>query len=239
MAKRFTDTEKWKKMFLRKLKTSYKVFWLYLLDECSHAGIWDVDFETAEIKTGEKLSEKIALELFQEKILPFDNFKKWFIPDFIEFQYGDLKIDNRVHASVIQNLSKYNLIDSQNKPLISPLQRAMDKDKVKDMDKLKAKDKEKDPENKIELTHPLAIFAMSLKNVSKLSEQLSDTQCEKLTSKFSKEILEDVLAAMENYKDLLKKYTSVYLTINNWAKRRNKQTTATSAGINYGVSSNE
>ena len=47
MSKRFTDTDKWKKQWFRKLKNDNKVFWMYLLDQCNHAGIWEVDFELA------------------------------------------------------------------------------------------------------------------------------------------------------------------------------------------------
>jgi hypothetical protein len=49
---------------------------------------------------------------------------------------------NRAHNSVIQILNK-NKIDWQNKPLISPLQGAMDMDMVKDMDKDKDMVKDK------------------------------------------------------------------------------------------------
>ena len=39
MAKRFTDTDKWKKGFIRNLPTKYKLLWLYILDDCNHAGV--------------------------------------------------------------------------------------------------------------------------------------------------------------------------------------------------------
>lgn len=154
MAKRFTDTEKWKKPFIRSMKAPYKLLWLYILDECDHAGIWQVDFEVAQIKIGEKLNSETAKEFFAGKIYEFDGGEKWYIPDFIEFQYGELSEQNRAHNSVIRILEKYNL--NEIKPLISPLQGAMDKDKDKDKDKekdkYKDKDKEKQPE--IELIYP-------------------------------------------------------------------------------------
>lgn len=146
MAKRFTDSEKWKKPFIRCMKTPYKLLWLYILDECDHAGIWQVDFEVAQIKTGEKLNQSEALKNFGEKVVELSGGEKFFIPDYIEFQYGTLNEKNRVHESVIKILRKYDLIDNQNKPLISPLQRAKDKDK----DKAKEMDKEKDKDKAIE-----------------------------------------------------------------------------------------
>lgn len=138
MAKRLTDTDKWKKPFIRTMKAPYKLLWLYILDECDHAGIWQVDFEVAQLKIGEKLREQEALLSFGNKILVFDQGQKWFIFDFIEFQYGELNPSNRAHFSVLTKLSKYN-IDPKNKPLASPLQGAMDMDKEKDMDKVKDK----------------------------------------------------------------------------------------------------
>lgn len=138
MAKRFTDTEKWKKPFIKELPTEYKLFWIYLLDDCDMAGIWHLDFEVAELRLGTKLSEKKALGFFSERIVVFDNGSKWFIPDFIKFQYIELSENNRAHKSVIATLKKYQLLE--NKPLESPFEGAKDKDK----DKYKEKDKDKE-----------------------------------------------------------------------------------------------
>lgn len=140
MAKRFTDTDKYKKPFLRGLQGAYKVLWDYLYHDCDHAGIWIKDFEIAQIYIGTDLpvNEQDALRYFnngQTRVVPIDNGKKWFVPDFIEFQYGDLNEDNRAHYSVIKILRKYNLLGKMNKPLTRPLQGCKDKDKDKDLDK--------------------------------------------------------------------------------------------------------
>jgi hypothetical protein len=132
MAKRFTDTEKWKKPLIRNMKAAYKLLWLYILDECDHAGIWHVDIEVAQIKIGEKLDKDEAIKAFGKKIHVFDDGEKWFIPAFIDFQYGELNEKNRAHQSVLKKLSKYGLVI---KPLTSPLQGAKDMDMDKDMDK--------------------------------------------------------------------------------------------------------
>jgi hypothetical protein len=136
MAKRFTDTEKWKKPFIRGLQGAYKLLWLYICDDCDHAGIWQVDMEVAAIRIGEKIDIKEAIKSFDEKIVIIDKGNKWFIPSFLEFQYpSGLNSDNRAHNSVIILLEKYNLRISKNKPLISPSEGSMDMDMVKDMDK--------------------------------------------------------------------------------------------------------
>jgi hypothetical protein len=133
MAKRFSDTDKWKKPFIRSLQAPYKLLWLYILDDCDHAGVWQVDMEIANIKIGENLNTETALKQFGDKITVFDSGEKWFIKDFIDFQYGELNPKNRVHESVLSILKKYNLI-LENKHLTSPLQGAKDKDKDKDKD---------------------------------------------------------------------------------------------------------
>jgi len=140
MAKRFTDTEKWKKPFIRSLKAPYKLLWLYICDDCDHSGIWQVDIEVAQIRIGEKLDEKKALEYFIDKIIPLENNTKWFIPSFIEFQYpSGLNENNKAHTGIIKNLERYKEQIDNYKPLISPLQG--DKDMV--MDKVMVKDKVK------------------------------------------------------------------------------------------------
>jgi len=147
MAKRFTDTEKWKKPFIRGLQGAYKLLWLYICDDCDHAGIWQVDLEVAQIRIGEGINKEEAIKSFGDKIVIFDNGNKWFIPSFIEFQYpSGLNPDNRAHNSTIILLEKYNLIDKKNKPLRSPLKGAMDMVKVKDMDMDKDMDKVKGAE---------------------------------------------------------------------------------------------
>ena len=144
MAKRFTDTEKWKKPFIRNLSAPYKLLWLYICDDCDHAGIWQVDIDVARIRIGEQITEREALKFFGEKVITIDQGNKWYIPSFIDFQYpSGLNPDNKAHGGIIKVLQKYNLIDEEFKPLVSPLYGAMDKDKdmVMDMDKVMVKKK--------------------------------------------------------------------------------------------------
>ena len=69
MAKRFTDTEKWKKPFIRGLEGAYKLLWLYICDDCDHAGIWQVDLEVASIRIGEPLCLPKAIESLAEALV--------------------------------------------------------------------------------------------------------------------------------------------------------------------------
>ena len=138
MAKRLTDTDKYKKHFFRGLQGAYKLLWDYLYHSCDHAGIWHVDFEVAQIYLGKDMlvNEKDSLEYFGKKIIVFDDGQKWFIPSFIEFQYKNLNPANKVHNSVIDILNREGLLSSLNG--------AKDKDKDKLKDKVKAKDKKKE-----------------------------------------------------------------------------------------------
>ena len=137
MAKRFTDNSKWKKLWIRRLEPKYKLFWFYLLDNCDHAGIYDADIESASFHNGIDYTAEEILKTFNRKIKVIKK-DKWFIPKFVEYQYGELNENNRAHLSVIKILSKYGLLDANNS-LISPLQGSKVKDKPKVKVKVKAK----------------------------------------------------------------------------------------------------
>lgn len=139
MAKRFTDTNKYKKPFIRGLQGAYKLFWDYLYHDCDHAGIWIVDMEIAQLYVGKDMpiNKTDALRFFNEgekRIVEIDHGSKWFLPSFIEFQYGELSENNRAHNSVISILKKYGLYKN-NKVLVSPLQGGKDKEQDKEKDK--------------------------------------------------------------------------------------------------------
>lgn len=130
MPKRLSDTEKWKKPFIKRLPQEYKLLWFYLLDDCDVAGIWQVDFEIADLRVGISVNEQTALSLFKDKIVVFDGGNKWFIPDFIPFQYGALTEKNKMYNVVTSQLKKYNLMGH-----LSPINGGMVKDTVKVKDK--------------------------------------------------------------------------------------------------------
>ena len=110
MAKRFTDTNKFRSPFYRSLPSAYKLFWDLINLDCDHSGIWIVDLEIAQIYIGKdaKIDKEKALVLFNTgdvRIIQLDNGKSWFIVPFLNEQYGKLNPANRVHSSVISNLA--------------------------------------------------------------------------------------------------------------------------------------
>ena len=138
-----TDTDKWKKGFIKGLESRYKLLWVYICDDCDHAGVWEVELDIAALRLGvDRFDEAETLKAFEGKIQVLDRGTKWFIPSFIEFQYGELKEGHRVHNSVIRRLKSLTLY----KGYINPFQRDKDKDKEKDKEKEKDKDKDKDKE---------------------------------------------------------------------------------------------
>ena len=127
MAKRFTDSEKWKRPWFRKLSVEAKLTWFYLLDQCDHCGVWYADFELLSLQVGVEVTEEKIKGWFGSKLTQVDN-DKYHIPSFIEFQYGVLNENNRAHKKVLEFLKKK---EGASKPLNSPLEGAKDKDKDK------------------------------------------------------------------------------------------------------------
>ena len=116
MAKRFTDSEKFKDIWYRKLSPKHKCLWEFLLSECNYAGIIELDLELATFLIGEEITEK-DLEPFKQKLNHIEK-DLYFIPNFITFQYGKLSKLCKPHIPVIKMLDKYGipyeLIDEDN-----------------------------------------------------------------------------------------------------------------------------
>ena len=132
MAKRFTDTDKWKKPFIKSLPLQYKIFWFYILDDCDFAGVWQVDKEVSQIRIGVDIDLDRAKELYGDRIVEFDGGSKWFIPDFIIFQYGSLTEKNKLYKPIYNQLSKYDLMGH-----LSPINGVKVQVQVKDKVKVK------------------------------------------------------------------------------------------------------
>ena len=143
MAKRFTDSEKWKDTWFMDLPSKYKLFWLYVLDECNHSGIWKVNFKVASFYIGEHMEISEVKRVLKDRVT-FLSDDYWYIDKFIKYQYNvdiqELNVNNKVHFSVVKQLNNYK----EFKPLVSPLLGAKDKDKDKDKDNSKKK-KSKNP----------------------------------------------------------------------------------------------
>tara|TARA_R100001163_G_scaffold59465_1_gene48239 strand:- start:4596 stop:5351 length:756 start_codon:yes stop_codon:yes gene_type:complete len=134
MAKRFIDTKIWDKAWFRKLTPKNKLIWIYLLTRCDHAGIWDADWEAAEFFIGEWVGYDELPKEITEKMEYIKGEDQYYIPSFVEFQYGELRENSKPHLSVIKRLDEKGLLKCSQR-VSSTLK---DKDKVKD----KVKNKE-------------------------------------------------------------------------------------------------
>lgn len=111
MSKRFTDSEKFRDSWYRKLSPTLKCFWEYLLSECNNAGIIDIDFESASFHIGAEVTEADISKYDGRVIKLYDG--KYFIPKFIQFQQGTLNTQNSAHKPIIECLKKYGYTQDQ------------------------------------------------------------------------------------------------------------------------------
>lgn len=145
MAKRFTASEKWEDSWFRGLPPAQKLLWLYILDKCDAAGVFEFDQELAEFCIG----DSVDISSLGDRVSRL-NGSKWWIPKFIPFQYGveitGLDPKSPVHKGVLRIVEKYALTNS----LLIGYSKTINSTKDKDKDKSKDKDKEqeKDQEKK-------------------------------------------------------------------------------------------
>lgn len=86
MAKRFTDSTKWNDNWFSNLTDKEKLTWIYILDTCDHAGIWEKNLRVLNFHIGSTYVEGELNKIFLGKFVEIRD--KWFIPNFIKFQYG-------------------------------------------------------------------------------------------------------------------------------------------------------
>ena len=87
MAKRFTDSTKWNDNWFSNLNNQQKLTWIYILDTCDHSGIWEKNLKVLNFHIGSNYVGNDLNEIFSGKFIEIND--KWFIPNFIKFQYGD------------------------------------------------------------------------------------------------------------------------------------------------------
>ena len=90
MAKRFTDTNKWRNEWFRTLPLKAKLSWIYICDECESHGLMKMDYGLATFQLGFTITKEIITDWFKDKIYHLDD-EKFIIVQFFEFQYGTSK----------------------------------------------------------------------------------------------------------------------------------------------------
>lgn len=106
MGKRFTDTDKWTKQWFGDLSIRDKVLWLYC---CDAAGIADFSTKFFSVSVGFPVKQETLDKAFGSHIVWLES-SKFFIPSFIEFQYGQLTEACKPHKPIIKELEKLGLL---------------------------------------------------------------------------------------------------------------------------------
>ena len=175
--KRFTDTTIWEKAWYMELTPTEKCAWSYLTDACDNVGVWKPNFRLANFVIGEAVNwdELVANVNGNIKVLEGG---KWWLVDFVTFQYGVLKETCKPHLSYIALLKKHSLWKGYRKG-INTLQ-----DKEKDKDKDLDKDKEK--EREAEITEIIEFFnAKTDSNVRPTTEAIRAKIRSRLRDKYT------------------------------------------------------
>jgi hypothetical protein len=145
--KRFTDAEKWKDPFFENLNNNFKLIWLYLLDDCDNAGIWNKSIKRLNFHCNTSVTEEELYTIFKKRLQPITE-HKWFIPKFMEFQYGVdwINSNNKAVISAYKKLEQLNIIvdNTLSIPYQYPIDTLKDKDKELEEDTVKDKFKVKD-----------------------------------------------------------------------------------------------
>jgi hypothetical protein len=112
MAQRFTDSNKWLDNWFSNLPNDYKLVWLYLLDTCDNAGIFQINIRLLNFNCSTNITEDELLEAFKGRLTKFDT-DKCIINKFCIFQYGTdfLNSKNKAVLSAIKKLIIARLLD--------------------------------------------------------------------------------------------------------------------------------
>jgi hypothetical protein len=121
MAQRFTDSNKWLDNWFSNLSNDYKIVWLYLLDTCDNAGIFQINIRLLNFNCSTAISEEDLLKTFSGRITKIDT-DKCIINKFCIFQYGPdfLNSKNKAVHSAIKKLIIAGLLDVDTNGIYTP-----------------------------------------------------------------------------------------------------------------------
>lgn len=228
MAKRFISTDLFDDEWFCDLSKDAKLFFIYFITKCDHAGVLRLNRKLFEFQTGIKTFDTIIKDFGNSLMTVKDNV--FFMPKYLKFQYPDFPKSNvKQQDGAIRILKELNLWDENlnsyitvNKELGNSYDNVNDNVIVIDHSKSKFDffenfDKcvlrEQDIENFKNICNE---FVETHKRVQQLSEPLTSFDLHRLILKYGKNNTLKVLDNMENYKPLLTKSVSAYKTANVW-----------------------
>ena len=126
------------------LSPAEKTAWAYITANCDNVGVWSPNTKLADFVIGEPIDWEGFAGRCNGNVQILDN-GKWWLVDFVDFQYGDLRgeVIDKARLSYVRLLEKHGLwSDYQGacKGLGRGFYAHKDKDKEKDKDKDKSGD---------------------------------------------------------------------------------------------------
>ena len=113
MAKRFIDTNLFNDEWVCSLSKDAKLFFLYYITTCDHAGVLRLNKKLCEFQTGLKSIETLTQELSNSLITLKDGL--FFMPRFIKFQYPNFPQSNvKQQEGAIKILKELGFWDNEN-----------------------------------------------------------------------------------------------------------------------------
>jgi len=120
MSKRFIDTGIFDDEWFMELSKDCKLFWIYCITKCNHAGIIKINEKLCKLQTDIKDLHETIKQLGNRLITLNEHL--YFIPKFIEFQYPEFPNSKvRQQQSAVEILLKYNLLDKEKLTVIKEL----------------------------------------------------------------------------------------------------------------------
>lgn len=194
MAKRFIDTNMFNDDWVFSLSKDAKLFFIYYITTCDHAGILKLNKKLCELQTGLKSIDTLIEELGKSIVTVKENV--YFMPRFIKFQYPKFPQSNvKQQDSALKILISYNLFDENNNSYLTlnkELTDSYDSDNVNEYNIYK------------KINAKLFIYESEFKKLIDLN--------------YTKPQIDKVLESIENYKNN-KKYNSLYLTAKAWLEK--------------------
>lgn len=208
--KRFTETEKWRDPWFRKLPPTLKLGYLYLLDSVDNAGVWDPDYEAADFTVGTPVSWTELMDAMGPRIEVLEN-GKWHLTKFVDYQFGQLSEACKPHAQVLRLMSQHG-IKRAPKGYPKGIHTLKDKDKDKDKDQ----ETDKETANDLLQLRARAIFRRRPETPLTASEERAFAESRaaiEATSEEDWQLLEAFYAAPQS--DTYAR-TSLATLLNNW-----------------------
>lgn len=135
MAKRFTDTDLWEKEWFMQLSPKLKCLTRFIYDRCDGVGVWSPNWTMASMFIGEKVGIDDLAQIDEGKQFEVLENGKIFIPDFCEFQYGQLTEKCKPHIKWIRELKKHGLFERVSKGYRKGINTLEEKEKEKEEEK--------------------------------------------------------------------------------------------------------